>query len=81
MMRRETMERHEHDPDRPPPHELGSPYIGLYLGQADALEAERQRLLDWRHKLSGGRKRFPLRLAVLVLMAVAAGLYLIGSLV
>ncbi|MGO9173801.1 MAG: hypothetical protein ACLP7P_17810 [Rhodomicrobium sp.] len=74
------MRNGEDNPRGPPPHKLRSPYIGSYRGQPDALEAERQRLADWQHKLEGANSRFPMWLAVLLFAAVIAGIYLIGSL-
>ncbi|MGO8955177.1 MAG: hypothetical protein ACLPWS_22985 [Rhodomicrobium sp.] len=73
------MRNGEDHPRGAPPHELRSPYIGSYSGQADALKAERQRFTDWQHKLGGAKRHFPIWLAVLLLVAAITVIYLIGS--
>ncbi len=63
-----------------PPLELTSPYIGFYRGQADALEAERQRLEAWRRKSGQLKTHILIWLEISVIMLLAFGLYLSGAL-
>jgi hypothetical protein len=63
-----------------PPLGLTSPYIGLYRGQADALEAERQRLKTWRRKSGQLKRQLLIWLEISLIMLLAFGLYLSGVL-
>ncbi|MFY9640391.1 MAG: hypothetical protein WCD20_07085 [Rhodomicrobium sp.] len=66
------------NPFKPNIQRSRSPYaFGSYAKQADALQAERQRLKAWRRK--SGQSRHTLWLEILLLLAVAVGLYLIAS--
>ncbi len=67
------------NPFKPHPQRSRSPYaFGSYGKQAEALEAERQRLKAWRRK--SGQPGHSLWLEILLLLAVAAGLCLTGLL-
>ena len=61
-----------------PPLGLTSPYIGFYRGQADAMEAERERLEAWRRRTGQPKKHLLLWLEISVILLVAFGLYLSG---